>query len=171
MTLLAKDIDASLIEFAAPTVSGVVPIVIQDMPLTFQTPELVTECASSKGDICLSLVSERASVKLFMDLLKRIYERASEYGACDVGTSLVLSIRCPAYDSLGTEVPKMELQKPGWRVTAIVKCLGLWVIAGKAGLSWRVISVRADPPTACTHAIIKDERIDDFGDEVCVEMT
>ncbi len=83
---------------------------------------------------------------------------------------------CPIQDTNGNEVSLNDVNVKGIRVTAILKCVGLWAAAGKMGLCWKTQALRCNPPTRCAFRDDGEQRIcdavnaedDDGADDVLV---
>lgn len=177
MVVLAKDVNVSDLVFghATPDTGGitVVPVTTAcKQHLILQTPQMESKAGmKSPGLLELELDCTMPSVKTFVKMLDSFAKRAEEFGNFQAGSTFTLSIpkTCPLFDSSGKRIPYDDLTSPGIRVTAIVECMGLWLIAGKCGLSWRVVSIRADPPVL---PLLIDECADEFleDNQVLVEM-
>jgi hypothetical protein len=67
------------------------------------------------------------------------------------------------YDSNNNTIDIREITTKGARMTAILKCNGIWLAGGKFGMSWKVEQLLVQPPTKLTGFCIKfieDERIE-----------
>ena len=131
---------------------------------------------STRASLILNIKKndKRNGVHKFRDVLQqidaRIEEAAREYGAewfqknpatyssilrvDNAGQhSILLSVPghgdvfgCPVHNSGKMDVNVSDLAIKGIRVTAILKCAGVWIAAGRMGLSWKTAALRCDPP-------------------------
>lgn len=69
-------------------------------------------------------------------------------------------LMCDIY-SVQKELIQMCDIDRGSKVTAIIQCTGIWLIAGKFGVSWRVVQLRVVPPQTITGFAFKDVEEDD----------
>lgn len=60
------------------------------------------------------------------------------------------SIVCDAYDLNKQPLDINTVELKGAQVTAIIQCLGVWIAAGKFGVSWKVVQLRVKPSERIT---------------------
>jgi hypothetical protein len=74
---------------------------------------------------------------------------------------------CEVYDNNKKQVDLNVLETKGASVTAIIQCLGIWVVGGKYGCTWKVLQMKVvPPPTIKGYAFkeIENDKVED--DEV-----
>jgi hypothetical protein len=140
MVVFARDVDVAEVSLGKPESRDRVTSIsvhYRDAPLVLQTPRLGAR-PTEDGQVELSLEDgERAGVASFVALLDGIVERAA-------GEHRLVA--CPLGRTLRLRSPDASQVDGRGRVTAILRCAGLWVAAGHVGLSLQVLSLRVDPP-------------------------
>jgi len=75
---------------------------------------------------------------------------------------------CEVYDKNKTLVDLNSIETKGSRISAIIRCMGVWIAGGKFGCSFKVVQMRVSPPaTIKGYAFkeIEDTVADDLDDE------
>ncbi len=74
---------------------------------------------------------------------------------------------CEVYDKNKNLVDLLNMETKGSRVSAIIRCTGIWIAGGKYGCSFKVMQMRVVPPTSFKGYAFKeiDDKVDDDIDE------
>jgi hypothetical protein len=173
---LARDLNISGVSFgcarAIPGSCGgeAFDVRYDSIPLLLQTPEM--QCKSGAAHIDgdqlvfdMHLDCTRDSVVRFADAVARIEsvvtdefcDAASRFSPLIKGDTLRISVPrdFPVQDVHGNTLTERDACMKGVKVAMILRCMGVWRVAGRVGISWRPIAVRCEIPAV--YAFVDDE--------------
>lgn len=169
------DVNSISYDSSATGFSRMVPVSYMGGPLVLQTPEMLGAVSMEDDTLQVQLsfknMAVRPGLAAFHSVLSNMDNRTEQhfeglaftilpqvYKERRDGTDEFFNITipvlggeeasCPITDSAGKKVTLQDLTAHdlmGWRVTAIIKCLGVWVAIGRYGVSWQVTALRCDP--------------------------
>jgi hypothetical protein len=186
--ILAKDIDVSNISLGEiKSIRGggkLVDLTYNNgLPLVIQTPEMICQSGVqiTKSSAMFNLSLKGADTRRALKSFKKSFVEFDEYLAsldlevfskskyCPQIISDIFKLcfnkksngelPCSVQDSDGCDVNTKVLSVRGARVTLMLKCVGLWIVAGRYGVSWKPLIIRCDPPPI--FHMLEDDRIDD----------
>ena len=158
--LLAKDVDVCQIELSDEPTEGPIHKIsysTHGSTLLVQTPPgLSCDHLIREDDKVLFDIKARSSSR-FVKIMQRIDEHL-KHKMCelfpktvftstfDSKNTMQIEACCPIQDVSGNDITLQKDNAHGAHIQAIVKCTGVWHIAGRAGVVWEPVLIRYEPP-------------------------
>lgn len=68
---------------------------------------------------------------------------------------------CESYDAKRSRIDLQDIDTKGSSVTAITRCVAIWVINGKFGVTWKALQLRVTPSSNLRGYAFRDDPVDD----------